>query len=74
MKVEFLFFFFFLQKQPVFNIFSQYIHHGHVAGMQLCRGSGGPLAAANSFHLSANECLFAVFTQDATLLKQLIDH
>lgn len=31
-------------------------------------------AGANYFHLSANECLSALFTRHATLLKQLIDH
>lgn len=32
------------------------------------------LPAAKPSHLSANECLSAVFTEHATLLKQLIDH
>lgn len=41
--------------------------------MQLGPGSEGPLAAAN-FHLSANECLSAVFIQNAMKLKQLTDH
>ncbi|CAB1444113.1 unnamed protein product [Pleuronectes platessa] len=34
----------------------------------------GPSAASNSFQLSANECLSAVFTQHVTLLPQKTHH
>lgn len=59
-----LFFFIFFSIQP--PLYRQEFNRDVRQDCGCDTGSGGPRAAAESFHLSANECLSPVFIQDAT--------